>query len=74
METFLMKKPNAVLVCVTCFALQAVTDVKSLIRKNAIAQRVPFYEPDGCKTIPTTCAVEEITILAHRPRQRNVSA
>jgi len=52
---------------VTCFAQQAVTDLKSLIGKKAIAQRVPFYEPGTYKIIPNTYAGQEVTIIAFKP-------
>jgi hypothetical protein len=51
----------------TCFAQQAVTDLKSLIGKKAIAQRVPFYEPGTYKMIPNTYAGQEVTIIAFKP-------
>jgi hypothetical protein len=67
LKTFLRKTPLAVLVCATCFAQQAVTDLKSLIGKKAIAQRVPFYEPGTYKMIPNTYAGQAVTIIAFKP-------
>lgn len=67
LKTFSKKTPLAVLVCATCFAQQAVTDLKSLIGKKAIVQRVPFYEPGTYKTIPNTYAGQEVTIIAFKP-------
>ena len=61
------KASLAVLFCMTCFSQQAVTDLKSLIGKKAIAQRVPFYEPGTYKTIPNTYAGQEVTIIAFKP-------
>lgn len=67
-ETPLRKKTSlAVLVCATCFAQQAVTDLKALIGKKAIAQRVQFYEPGTYKMIPNTYAGQEVTIIAFKP-------
>jgi hypothetical protein len=67
LKTFLRKTPLAVLVCVICLAQQGVTDLKSLIGKKAIAQRVPFYEPGTYKMIPNTYAGQEVTIIAFKP-------
>jgi hypothetical protein len=51
----------------TCFAQQAVTDLRSLIGMKAVAQRVPFYQPGTYKTIPNTYAGQEVTIIAVKP-------
>jgi hypothetical protein len=58
---------SAILLCVTCFAQQAATDLKSLVGKKAIAQRMPFFEPGTYKTIPNTYAGQEVTIIAFKP-------
>jgi hypothetical protein len=66
LKTFLTKTPLAALVCATCLAQQAVTDLKSSIGNKAIAQRVLFYLPGTYKTIPNTYAGQEVTIIAFK--------
>jgi hypothetical protein len=53
--------------CATSFAQQSVTDLKSLVGKKAVAQRMPLYEPGTYKAIPNTYAGQEVTILAFKP-------
>jgi hypothetical protein len=52
--------------CAMGFAQQSVTDLKSLVGKKAIAQRMPLYEPGTYKAIPTTYAGQEVTIIAFK--------
>jgi hypothetical protein len=42
-------------------------DLKSLIGKKAIAQRMPWYEPGTYKAIPNGYAGQEVTIIGFKP-------
>ena len=56
----------ATVFCATSFAQQPVTDLKALVGKKAIAQRMPLYEPGTYKAIPNTYAGQEVTIIAFK--------
>ena len=53
--------------CAALFAQQPITDLKSLVGKKAVAQRMPLYEPGTYKVIPNTYAGQEVSIIAFKP-------
>ncbi len=67
----MLTKNSAILVvtlfCLSSFAQQSVTDLKSLVGMKAIAQRMPLYEPGTYKAIPNTYAGQQVTIVAFKP-------
>lgn len=54
-------------VALSCQAQSQVTDLKTLVGRKAIAQRVPFYEPGTYKEISKEYAGQEVTIIAVKP-------
>jgi hypothetical protein len=55
------------LVVVSCHAQTQVTDMKALVGKKAVAQRMPFYQPGTYQAIPNTYAGQTITIIEVKP-------
>ena len=54
-------------VAASCHAQSQVTDLKTLVGRKAIAQRVPFYQPGTYKEISKDYAGQEVTIIAVKP-------
>lgn len=52
---------------VSCQAQGQLTDLKSLIGRKAVAQRMPFYQPGTFQTIPNTYAGQTVTIIDAKP-------
>jgi hypothetical protein len=55
------------MVAVWCHAQSQVTDLKTLVGKKAVAQRVPFYVPGTYQAIPNVYAGQTVTIIAVKP-------
>jgi hypothetical protein len=65
-----MKKlPAAILLtCIAaCGQAQTTTDMKMLIGREAVVQRIPFYQPGTYQMIPNTYAGQTVTIIDVKP-------
>jgi hypothetical protein len=66
-----MKPFSALLVAVFATALvqgqTPTTDMKTLVGRSAVAQRMPFYQPGTYKQIPKTYAGQTVTIIEVKP-------
>jgi hypothetical protein len=66
-----MKHFSALLLVVFVAALAQAqtpaTDMKSLVGRHAIVQRMPFYQPGTYQTIPNTYAGQTVTIIEVKP-------
>ncbi|HLM83460.1 MAG TPA: hypothetical protein VK302_22880 [Terriglobales bacterium] len=54
-------------VATSCFAQTQVTEMKSLVGRKAVAQRMPFYQPGTYQQIPNTYAGQTVTIIDVKP-------
>ena len=54
-------------VALSCHAQSQVTDLKTLVGRKAIAQRIPFYQPGTYHEISKEYAGQEVTIIAVKP-------
>jgi len=54
-------------VATSCSAQTQVTEMKSLVGRKAVAQRMPFYQPGTHQQIPNTYAGQTVTIIDVKP-------
>ena len=54
-------------IAVSCHAQSQVTDLKTLVGKKAVAQRMPFYEPGTYRAISKAYAGQTVTIIDVKP-------
>jgi hypothetical protein len=54
-------------VATSCFAQTQVTEMKSLVGRKAVAERMPFYQPGTYQQIPNTYAGQTVTIIDVKP-------
>ncbi len=54
-------------VATSCAAQTQVTEMKSLVGRKAVAQRMPFYQPGTYQQIPNTYAGQTVTIIDVKP-------
>jgi hypothetical protein len=52
---------------VLCFTQAQVNDLKTLVGKKAVAQRMPFYKPGIYQPISNIYAGQEVTIIDTKP-------
>ncbi len=50
-------------VATSCSAQTRATEMKSLVGRKAVAQRMPFYQPGTYRQIPNTYAGQTVTII-----------
>jgi hypothetical protein len=57
----------AVALSISALAQQSPVELKSLVGRKAIAQRMPLYEPGTYNMIPKTYGGKEVTIIGFKP-------